>query len=338
MALILVYDIAASTGGAVGILEEFYGRALEDTENDYCFVLGTYHLEEKKNISVLRFPSTKKSWLHRLCFDYFRAPKLVELHNVDKVLSLQNTIIPRTGVPQVVYEHNVLPKPFTDTRFTFKQAPKLWVYQNIIGRIICRSLCRADEVIVQTQWMKRRCISNLGISEKKIKVMQPRMQINMPLSLPHNKQSPKTPVFFYPASAEIFKNHEIIVEAVRLLKNESDLDFRVIFTLESDANRRIEALSALVKEENLPIAFSGWLSRDQVHAYYGEAILLFPSYVESFPLPLCEAMSHNAPMIVSDCEYAREALSGYMHVDYIDPYDARGFADCMSRFCDSLKV
>ena len=102
---ILVYDVAASSGGALTVLNSFYEEFCKDTKNEYIFVLSVCELKEQPHIKVLNFPWIKKSPLHRMYFDQVLAHKLVKKYHADKVLSLQNIELPHAGVPQIVYEH-----------------------------------------------------------------------------------------------------------------------------------------------------------------------------------------------------------------------------------------
>jgi glycosyltransferase involved in cell wall biosynthesis len=46
--------------------------------------------------------------------------------------------------------------------------------------------------------------------------------------------------------------------------------------------------------------------------------LLFPSYLESFAIPLIEAAHFGMNIIASNLEYARETIEGYEGVSFID--------------------
>ena len=70
---ILVYDVAADSGGAATVLKSFYEEFCQDRENEYVFVLSVFELPETKHIRVLNYPWIKKSPLHRLYFDQIRA-------------------------------------------------------------------------------------------------------------------------------------------------------------------------------------------------------------------------------------------------------------------------
>lgn len=136
----LILDVAASgTTGVGSVLSDFYNQAIKyQGDIEFVFVLSTPELKGTKGISVLRFPWIKKSWFHRLYFDYLVAPKLVKKYDVDKIISLQNTPVLFTKVPQVALVDKAI--AFFDYPVSIKDEPKLWIHQNIIGRRLIKSL------------------------------------------------------------------------------------------------------------------------------------------------------------------------------------------------------
>ena len=132
---IVVNDIAASTGGAMTILKDFYRCVREnDTENEWIFLLGDEYLEETERIKIMTFPHVKRSKIKKLQFDFFKGKKIIEELRPDAVLSLQNVITHGLKVPQLTYVHQSI--PFQDVkRFSFlkKRERNVAVYQYIIG-------------------------------------------------------------------------------------------------------------------------------------------------------------------------------------------------------------
>lgn len=319
---IVVYDIAADSSGALGVLEDHYFQARNSTD-EYIFLVSVPKFEEIDNVKVRNYPWVKKSWIHRLCFDFVVAPKLIKQIKPDYVLSLQNTIIPRVKSRQIVYEHNCIPKAFTDYRFSFVREPELWVRQNVIGRIIERSLKEADRVIVQTKWMKDRCINNLNIAPETISVEPPVLKVT-----PKGLYSPIIPVeFLYPSTGFRFKNHILIIEAVKLLQRYNVHNYIVRFTLGENESKYVSELKKLSKD--LPIEYIGWQSRDDLFELYSRSVILFASKLESFPLPLVESREAHCPIIAPNCEYAVEALSGYENKLLFDHNDPCSLANSM---------
>ncbi len=319
----MVFDVPAEKGGALTILKQFYNDACQSNTDDWIFVVSKIHLEDSKNLKVISYPWIKKSWLHRIYFDLFVAHRLIDKYKAEEVLSLQNLIIPRSRVKQTVYVHQSL--PFVDYKFKFRDDPKVWIYKNIIGKMILYSIKKADKVIVQTNWMKNVCINNLGIDENNIEVRKPKMDLRVKKCFIANDESYRT--FFYPAGPSYYKNHRIIIRALSILKSKGIDNINVIFTLNGDENKHIKSLSKYCGDNQINVNFLGNLPIEEVYRYYGISVLIFPSYVETIGLPLIEAKIHKAPILVSDCEFSRDILDNYDKSIFFNPFDAEDLAN-----------
>ncbi len=315
---IMVFDVPAEFGGALTILKQYYKRAVEDKENEWIFVIGKPELCEKENVRIIRLPWTKKSWLHRLWFDNFYAKKLIKKHNPDKVISLQNTTVKAKGYFQELYVHQAL--IFSEKRFSLKENKKFWIYQNIISKMIFKSIKKADCVIVQTKWMKDSIINTLGKEEEKIKVIAPDAEFSEGISY---KKAPEIN-FFYPSGKGIHKNHSAIYRAVEILKEKGYTNFNLYLTLEKPE-----------KEQSENIKFLGYIPKDEVNNYYQKSALLFASYIESFGLPLLEARTYGCPIIASDCSFSREILEEYENAQFFDPFSPKDLAEKMIEYIEA---
>lgn len=329
---IMVFDVPAESGGALSVLQDFYHdiATSNDQSINWIFVLSTPSLKETANIRVLKFPWIKKSWGHRFYFDQCIAHKLVKQYEVDKVISLQNVAIPHVNCEQILYVHQSL--PFVDYRFSFKENKLLWVYQNIIGRFIMNSIKKAQHIIVQTEWMKTACIEKTNINSNNIEVLPPNINIEIKGYFEPNERSLST--FFYPANGAVYKNHQIIVDACRKLKSLIDVKYDIIFTLNGDENKHIEELYRQVQEEQLPIRFEGTKSREEVFDLYTKSILLFPSYIETFGLPLLEARIHKGIIIAADLPFAHEILDGYENAYLFDTFHSEDVVKLLKSVLD----
>ncbi|WP_166786781.1 glycosyltransferase [Jeotgalibacillus salarius] len=321
---ILVFDVPAERGGALTVLHQFYQKAIEDTVNEWVFVVSTPQLEEKGHVKVINRPWVKKSWLHRLWFDYLFASRLSKQLKPDEVLSLQNILIPRIKVKQVVYMHQSL--PFAEKKYKLRENHLLWVYQNLIGRLIFRSIKRADKVIVQTEWMRNQCAAMLKVQKEKIEVQAPTYSMKIEKKFEQERLL-KEVLFFYPADGMDYKNHKVIFEAMKQLKKENIDQYRVVLTLSGDENKHVKALYQEARLHHLPVDFTGKLTQEQVFDYYTRSVLLFPSFIETYGLPMLEAKLHESPVIASDCLFSHEVLDGYAHAAFFNP-----------ERCDELKV
>ena len=57
---------------------------------------------------------------------------------------------------------------------------------------------------------------------------------------------------------------------------------------------------------------------------YKEAdALIFPSKLETWGLPVSEAISYKLPIMISNLDYSRETLGQYTNVSFFDPRDPK---------------
>lgn len=327
---ILVYDVAAESGGALTVLNSFYEEFCQDTQNEYIFVLSVCRLEERPHIRVVNYPWIKKSRFHRLYFDHFTAPGLVRRYGADEVLSLQNIELPHAGVPQTVYVHNAL--PFSEYRFRWSEAANLWVYQQILGRMIRRSIRHAKKVIVQTGWMRREIARQCRIPAGRIEVKFPKVEM---LKTEAYRLDRGCPVFFYPANDAAYKNHRTFLEACRLLKESGCGSYKVIWTVTGEESEGIRRIREEAKEAGLPIMFAGPMPRKALFDLYASSVLVFPSYIETIGLPLLEARSAGAWILAADCLYAKDVVGDYERAEFFGIFDAEGLSRRMRRFCQA---
>lgn len=319
---ILVLDIAADSGGALTVLKNFYNNFLKDTDNKYILVTGVVDLHSCKNVTVVKLPWTKKSWFHRLYFDFIYVHKLIKKYDVNSIFSLQNTCVLNSKIPQTLYVHQ--PLPFCGIHFQFKKYPKFWIYQNLIGRLIILSVKKSEKVIVQTKWMKDAVIEKSGVNEEKISLDPPKINFEIEKSfLPKMYKNE----FFYPASNYAYKNHDVIFEAMKLLKKEGISDYKVVLTLTYDELSDVCRKKYEEVKEN--VEFVGHVDLQTVYSYYTRTVLLFPSYIETYGLPLQEASMTGSPIIAASTPFAHEILFAYDDVKFFDFDDASKLADLM---------
>lgn len=331
---IMVFAVSAEKGGALSILEEFYKevKGYKNKNIKWIFVLSNPLLQETKNIKIFRYPWIKKSWFHRLYFDLVIARKLVKQYHVDKIFSLQNVLIPRINCEQILYVHQ--PLPFVDHKFSFKENKLFWLYQNIIGRLIFNSIKKASRVIVQTEWMKIACIDKTLVKSNKIEVIPPKINLEVKKHFVPERKSFST--FFYPASGAFYKNHRVIIEACRCLnKIINNTKYEIIFTLKGDESPHIKELYKQVQKEELPIRFDGPKKREEVFDLYTKSILIFPSYIETFGMPLLEARMHKGIILAANLGFAREILNDYKNAKFFDAFNSKELCQLMYKYINN---
>lgn len=325
---ILVLDIAASKTGALSVLKDFYGYIAgrmddrpDDPENEgnarkeskkWIFVTGVPGILEslpERNIEVIVRDDVKASSKARLKFELFTGGKWVNSLAPDIVFSLEN-MLPKgidPGIKQVLYIHQ--PVGFQhEKKFSIikKNEREQGIYQRFYHPMIIASARRADRIVVQTEWMRRSLIND----EK----MAPERVCKVPPDIPDLSCFLKTGEFdctrfFYPASNLPYKNHAVIESAREILEREG-----------------YEPKVSYTKEKVFP--------REEIFAEYNRSTLLFPSYLETYGMPLGEAQQFGNPIIAADTEFAREVLEGYDNAFFFNAFDADALAALMRRVMD----
>ncbi|MFZ4077606.1 MAG: glycosyltransferase, partial [Legionellaceae bacterium] len=105
-----------------------------------------------------------------------------------------------------------------------------------------------------------------------------------------------------------FKNHQVLIRALFQLKQPS---IALYLTLKEDNHPQ---LTALINSLGLSsqVYFLGPLSYAEVLTYYQSCTLVvFPSTIESFGLPLVECAMFGKPLVVVDAPYAHEVIGDY---------------------------
>lgn len=307
---ILIYDVHASESGALAILNDLYAqiRDYPDKSIKWIFAVSTPEYIETDNIAVLRYPWVKRNWGYRLKFDHYTTRKILNTYKPDKVFSLQNKGIPFYRGLQYVYLH--LPFVLTDHRFHIrKDGKKLWLYQNVLSKSIFASLRKVEKTIVQTQWMKQALAEKAGVQADRIVIDVPDISTNNIGSYedkPENKRR-----FFYPATAFTYKNHMVLLKALNYAVENGLREYELFLTIKADENGYTRQLAEYAEARNLNVIFNGPIPREEVFRHYTNSVLVFPSYVESFGLPLLEARMTGTPIIAADCPFSREILNGY---------------------------
>lgn len=267
------------------------------------------YFPETDNIKIIVRSDLKKSKVKKFFFEIFNGYKFINSYEPDVYISLQN--IATLGVKakkQIVYLHQ--PIPFqTQKKFSFFKSSerKLAFYQHVVGRIIKKSISKVQPTtIVQTKWMKNAVCTQTNLDKAKIIVKHPFVNMGEKGEKYINN---KTRSFFYPASEYLYKNHILIYDAIRILNKNNINDFKVILTV--NGNNELSSNN---------VEFIGHIERNKVFKMYEDSVLIFPSYIESFGLPLIEAALRADIVLAADTEFARELLSNYDNV-YFFPYN-----------------
>lgn len=278
------------------------------------------------NISYIEIPWAKKTWLHRLYFEYVYLKKKSKKINAYLWLSLHDISPNVYAKHKAVYCHNASPfSPITvnSIKYNYKE----FLFALFYKYLYAINIHGNDYVIVQQFWLKQAFIKLFNLEEKNVVVA--RAEEKVICREYTDRRNNKKKKFFYPAFPRAFKNFEIVCEASRLLEGNGDYDFEVVLTLDGSENKYSKCLYK--KYSNLrTVSFVGLLPREKIFSLYEETdCLLFPSKLETWGLPISEFSALNRPMLISDLPFAHETAMGAKQVCFFNPLNAVELAERM---------
>jgi glycosyltransferase involved in cell wall biosynthesis len=321
--------INIKTGGAHSILENLLVSLDKKllSESNWHFI-GNSEYESICASSNIRFYSLNlnQKWLLRIVYDYvIFKNKFLKNQPPSIIISMQNTTpFTRDCDSTLTYIHQAI--PFIED---FKPDPiknlKLFLIKHFYFFFIKLGLKKNKSFfIVQSEWLKKICSLRLDISKEKFIIHRP---LPTDIELPKFKnKNPLKHTFFYPSLFQNYKNHGLLVKAFILLaKSRPQINFILELTID---DLLIEVPS------NLQVKYYGMISRNETLQKINNATaVIYPSLIESYGMPLAEAIFLKTPIIASDLPYAHELLGD--NGIYFNPNSAQSIKDSLDRFLEN---
>lgn len=200
----------------------------------------------------------------------------------------------RVNSKQVVLLHN----PHIVPEYSNLKKFDKFIFQRLLFTINHKFI---NSCIVQTDIIKNRLINKLPHLAEKVIVLP--MPVNDLFKYENLKIKSGTDEFklFFPSSFYPHKNHALIFK----LNKNGNFDFLINFTLTINESQ-FNSLGSVGSRKNVNIQLTGLLDKYQVLEKYTQTdALFFPSFDESYGLPLVEAMKLGKIIICSDKPFAR---------------------------------
>lgn len=326
---------AAEVGGLYTIVDQFLASICKyDAANQYYIFVSTdgFDKYESKNVKIIKVNA--KKWIRRFMWDTHGMQMWAKNNKIfpDKIISLQNTPVRFfKEIQQLIYLHTPIPFVPYSWDVKNKNERKMWFYKNVYPLFIKLFLHRNCEIVVQANWLKESVSNFLNMPKEKIHVIRPNVNIDMNRNTDLKKGSNKKEKrYFYPAIDYIYKNHITILNAlVHIKEYEYHIyeKLKIAFTVDKESWIYSEACKLNVDDA---ITFLGRVDFDEILKQYASSdMVLFPSYIETFGLPLIEAASFQKNIICANEEYAKEVLKEYEGVKYVNSKDVEGWRNAI---------
>jgi len=331
--LIIISAVNLKNGGPAFILHDFLNYLDASLASSYKIIALVHSksvVPNTKNIRYIEFPKSTSSYVYRLYYEYFYFYRLSKELNPYLWLSLHD-ISPRVNASiQAVYCHN--PSPFY--KFTKKNffLDKNFSLMNLLYKFIYQiNIRRNNFVIVQQNWMKDEFKKMFDI--KNVIVANPNIVISIPTNIKKIQNDKK--VFFFPSFPRVFKNFEVICDAVNIVNEKYNDMFEVLITIDGNENKYAQMIYKKYKDIK-NIKFIGLQTREKVFEIYAKSdCLIFPSRLETWGLPISEYKLFNKPIIVADLPYAHETVGSYNKAIFFKPNDKKMLASYIEAFLEN---
>jgi glycosyltransferase involved in cell wall biosynthesis len=184
----------------------------------------------------------------------------------------------------------------------------------------------ADRVITISEFSRQSIIKHHHLPMNKVKVAylsaDERFYCSDKIAQQPDHALPSDYIF-YPANFWKHKNHDQLLQALRILHNEKGLDIHVVLTGYEQPNGY--PLKSKIESYGLNpwIHVLGYVSVEELAYLYRHArMLVFPSLFEGFGIPLVEAMAVGCAIVASNTTSVPEITGDVAELfDPTSPYD-----------------
>ena len=285
-------------------------------------------LPDLPNLEVERLPAPTLG--RRLRLALVEAPRLAAAWGADLYYSVAETAPPRAPCPVVASFQNLnVFAPFL-VRWPLRTRLRLLTL-NALARLSAR---RCERIHFVSEHGARSIGDALGMPERR------RVAIHHGIDVAAWRRASRCerPSFersyiLSVSSVYPYKNYVRLIEAyAELARRRRDVPDLVIAGDDQDPPYSAEIQRARAATGGLAgaIHILGELPYSAIPGYYaGAAMFVFPSYFESFGLPLLEAMASDVPIVASELPTFRE-VAGDAAL-YADPFDAASIAAAMEQ-------
>ena len=330
MSQIVVNATAARTSGALSILNQFINHIPQESfDIYYIFVDAGYSQIPVNNVVYIKVDTG--SWAKRIRWDGYGLKNWIKRNNIypSLIISLQNTGVKfDKRIPQLVYYHQPLTLASNVWHWYKREELLFFIYKHFYSYFVSRYIHSNTSFVVQIPSIKELFLKKFPIKEENVHVIPPEFHCENI----NECQEPNDDYihFVYPATPFLYKNHSVLLAALYYLKiNEAEIYGRIKLHLtlpERNAlNKKIDALG--IKDA---IVFEGVVPYLKLLSYYQTMqALLFPSYIESFGLPLLEAASTGMSIVAADLPYVHDVIGDYDGVKFVDYKDEKAWASAM---------
>lgn len=259
--------------------------------------------------------------------------RLVKLSSTNDVILCFGNLPPLfrpKGTVKLFLQNRVLFPNFSLENYAFYVQIRIllerfWLYSRLF---------KVDEVLVQSNSMRDSFLSSVPAFQPQTIVVRPFLPDSQLVASEHTNGPSDT--FIYVSSGEVHKNHSRLLKAWGLLAKQGVFpELRLTLHPRFDKNL-IDEMNAIRKSSGAKMINLGRLTHGEtMSAYRSCSVLVYPSYLESFGLPLYEAKNLGLTILASERDFVRDVLDP---AETFDPMSERSISDAVLRYLKKGEV
>lgn len=319
---IVISGANITSGGPLTIYNDALKEFSELPDFNVVAIVNNDNLFYKaKNISFVTIPTYKKFIVLKFYYEYVVFKKISKKIKPFIWISL-NDFTPNVSTERLfTYFHNA--SIFFAINFSDFLFSRSVIFQKMYYSIFLRfNLFKNTKFIVQQNWIGKKIHSKYALPLDKLLVFKPFVVNTI---IPHlnlveipEKESDNF-ILFYPTRAIGYKNIELICEALTILSEKHSIE-NIELRITINENQNNYSKFIMKKYNKLQIVWLGSISREEVEYHYREtSLLVYPSRLETWGLPLSEFTKYNKPIFAIDLEYVYETVHNYPYVAFFKP-------------------
>ena len=309
-----------------------------DKQNQYSILVSSVNKDRftinQENFTQVLCPINAQNRLQRILWEQTRLPQMLKKLKID-VLHSPNNIspirVPCKSVVTIQFMINfVRPKEFTPSY-------RRW-YFNSLMKLTAK---HSDKIISVSGNLKEEIVNFLKVpDERVVVVLHGVSDIFFPVQRADllgnckKKYGIKGEYILFVGNNVPGKNLENLVSAFNYLKGKYKISHQLVLVGSIDLLKgRKELLLAAIQQAteidmDRDVVFTGFVEHtDLPFLYSGASVFVFPSYCESFGLPLLEAMACGTPVVTSNISAMPEVVgdAGIL----VNPYNIEEIAEAV---------
>jgi len=276
-----------------------------DSKNTYLIFVS--HLNSNlfeglgENFKIIILPLYYNNRLFQIFYEQFALPFYIIKYKIDILFSPSNTATIFPFCKQVLTFHALLMIRKLRKRYPEKTIPKLHsLFYNLMFPL---SLRCSNKIIAVSQNTKKWLLRQRKVLPSKIAVVYEGVDCELFQSANNAKTSNiKRPYILFLSTLFRYKKAENLVRAFSKLKKTHKIPHTLIIA-GRDPKKQIGYLRRLAESEGVldDIVFTDFVPHDKVGDLYRNSdVFVFPSAVETFGLPVLEAMACGTPVVASN--------------------------------------